>query len=97
MQQTANRLRSVLLEFYPQALAAFPNLLHKAAQAVLAAVPTPALGARLTPRRIVALLHRVGRRNDPALSSTSGQLWPAMPCASRPRSRPPSARPLRRY
>jgi transposase len=67
MQQTANRLRSVLLEFYPQALAAFPNLLHKAAQAVLAAAPTPALGARLTPRRIIALLHRVGRRNDPDL------------------------------
>jgi transposase len=67
MQQTANRLRSVLLEFYPQALVAFPNLLHKAAQAVLAAAPTPGMGVRLTPRRIVALLHRVGRRNDPHL------------------------------
>jgi transposase len=67
MQQTANRLRSVLLEFYPQALAAFPNLLHKAPQTVLAAAPTPVLGARLTSRRVVALLHRCGRRNDPTL------------------------------
>jgi len=67
MQQTANRLRSVLLEFYPQALQAFPNLLHKAAQTVLAAAPTPAHGARLTPKRVVALLHRCGRRNDPSL------------------------------
>ena len=67
MQQTANRLRSVLLEFYPQALQAFPNLLHKATQTLLAAAPTPAHGARLTPKRVVALLHRCGRRNDPCL------------------------------
>jgi transposase len=67
MQQTANRLRSILLDFYPQALLAFPNLLHKAAQAVLTAAPTPAHGARLTSRRVVTLLHRCGRRNDAAL------------------------------
>jgi transposase len=67
MQQTANRLRSVLLEFYPQALQAFPNLLHKATQTVLAAAPTPAHGARLTSKRVVALLRRCGRRNDPGL------------------------------
>ena len=67
MQQTANRLRSVLLEFYPQALQAFPNLLHKATQAVLAAAPTPARRSRLTPQRVVALLHLFGRPNDPSL------------------------------
>lgn len=67
MQQTANRLRSLLLEFYPQALQAFPNLLHKSTQAVLAAAATPAQGARLTATRVVALLRRCGRRNDPAL------------------------------
>ena len=66
-QQTTNRLRSVLLEFYPQALQAFPQLKHKAALATLAAAPTPAKGLRLTPTRVVALLHRCGRRNDPAL------------------------------
>ena len=31
LHQTVSRLRSVLLEFYPQALQAFPNLKHKAA------------------------------------------------------------------
>ena len=65
--QTISRLRSVLLEFYPQALHAFPQLKHKAALAVLGAAPTPAKGQRLTGKRVVALLHRCGRRNDPAL------------------------------
>ena len=67
MQQTANRLRSALMQYYPQALAAFPNLLHKAAQTILAAAPTPARGRRLTPSRVMTLLHRCGRRNDRAL------------------------------
>lgn len=67
MHQTTSRLRSVLLEFYPQALQAFPQLKHKAALTVLAAVPTPDAGECLTARRLVALLHRCGRRNDPAL------------------------------
>lgn len=66
-QQTVSRLRSVLLEFYPQALQAFPQLKHKAALAVLAAAPTPTRGKKLTRRRVVALLHRCGRRNDEAL------------------------------
>ncbi len=61
------RLRSVLLEFYPQALQACPNLQHKATQAVFAAAPTPAAGARLTPGKVVALLRTCGRRNDTAL------------------------------
>ena len=42
LHQTVSRLRSVLLEFYPQALQAFPNLKHHAATTVLAAAPTPA-------------------------------------------------------
>jgi len=67
MHQTISRLRSVLLEFYPQALQAFPQLKHKAALTVLAAVPTPEAAECLTARRLVALLHRCGRRNDPAL------------------------------
>ncbi len=67
LHQTNNRLRSVLLEFYPQALQAFPNLKHKAALTVLAAAPTPELGAKLTARKLVALLHGCGRRNDTAL------------------------------
>ena len=67
LHQTISRLRSVLLEFYPQALQAFPKLKHHAATTVLAAAPSPAAGMRLTPRRIEALLHKCGRRNDPAL------------------------------
>ena len=67
LHQTVSRLRSVLLEFYPQALQAFPKLTHKAALSVLAAVPTPAAGQRLTRRRAVTLLQRSGRGNHPAL------------------------------
>jgi transposase len=67
LHQTVSRLRSVLLEFYPQALVAFPNLQHKAALAVLAAAPTPSDARQLTARRIIALFHRCGRRNDPSL------------------------------
>ncbi len=50
-----------------QALQAFPNLKHNAALTVLAAAHTPELGAKLTTRKVVALLHRCGRRNDTAL------------------------------
>lgn len=67
LHQTTSRLRSVLLEFYPQALRAFPNLKHQAALTVLAAASTPELGSRMTSRKVVALLHRCGRRNDPNL------------------------------
>ena len=64
LHQTVNRLRSVLLQFDPQALQAFPNLQHKAAQAILSAAPTPRQGTRLTTRRVVTVLHGCGRRND---------------------------------
>lgn len=68
MHQTISRLRSVLLEFFPQALQAFPKLKHHAATTILAAAPTPAAAAKLTTRRVEALLHRCGRRNDPGLA-----------------------------
>ena len=67
LHQTISRLRSVLLEFYPQALQAFPNLKHRAALTVLTAVPTPGAGQKLTRSRLESLLHRSGRRNDPGL------------------------------
>lgn len=67
LHQTISRPRSVLLEFYPTALQAFPNLKHRAAVAVLSAAPTPASGRDLTRRKVVAVLHRSGRRNDPSL------------------------------
>ncbi|GAA3560979.1 IS110-like element IS117 family transposase [Amycolatopsis ultiminotia] len=67
LNQTVSRLRSVLLEFYPNAVTTFTNLKHHATTAILAAAPTPEAAARLNRRRVVALLHRCGRRNDPGL------------------------------
>jgi transposase len=67
LHQTISRLRSLLLEYYPQALVAFPKLTHHAAMAVLAAAPTPDAAQRLTRRKIVSLLRGCGRRNDPTL------------------------------
>lgn len=67
-QAAVNRLRSLLVEFYPQALVAFSNLTHKAALEVLGAAPTPAAGRKLTRSRIVALLRRSGRGNRPGLA-----------------------------
>ena len=67
MHQTVSRLRSVLLEFYPQALKTFPNLQHKAALTILAIASSPATGQRLTAKRVVTMLQRCGRRNDPHL------------------------------
>jgi transposase len=67
-QQATSRLRSLLAEFYPQALLAFPNLTHRAAAVILHAAPTPQAAQRLTPRRVVALLKQAGRRNDTGLA-----------------------------
>jgi transposase len=66
-QQTMNRLRSLLREYYPQALQAFPNLTHRAAAVVLRDAPTPQAASRLTARRVVRLLKQAGRRNDAGL------------------------------
>ncbi len=67
-QLTVNRLRSVLLEFYANALVAFPNLTHKAALEVLRAAPTPGHGEKLTHKRVVTLLRRSGRGDRPGLA-----------------------------
>jgi transposase len=67
LHQTTSRLRSVLLEFYPQALKAFPTLTHRAALSILAVVATPSQGRKITRSRIITMLHRCGRRNDPSL------------------------------
>lgn len=67
-QQTTNRLRSLLRDYYPQALVAFPNLTHRAAASVLRAAPTPQAAAQLTPRRVVTLLKAARRRNDAGLA-----------------------------
>ena len=67
-QLTVNRLRSVLVEFFPQALKAFPILTHKAALEVLRTASTPALGAKLTHTQVVTLLRRSGRGDRPGLA-----------------------------
>lgn len=68
LNQTVSRLRSVLLDYYPQAIQAFPNLKHHAATAVLTAAPTPEAARQLTRDRLVGILHECGRRNDPGLA-----------------------------
>jgi transposase len=58
----ANRLRSTLREFYPQALEAFGTKLSSPdAVAVLTVAPTPALGRRLSLSKLAAVLRRAGR------------------------------------
>jgi transposase len=69
-QLTVNRLRSVFLEFYPNALAAFPILTHKAALEILAATPTPGSALKLNRKRVVMLLQRSGRGDRPGLADT---------------------------
>jgi transposase len=68
-QQTANRLRSLLREFFPSALQAFPDLTTRTALVVLAAAPTPRAAAELTRAGLTDLLHAAGRGTRPAEAS----------------------------
>lgn len=66
-QQIGNQIRDLLKDFYPAALVAFDQLpeggLARAdARTVLAAAPTPAQAAKLTPARLRRLLINAGRR-----------------------------------
>ncbi|MDP1820762.1 MAG: IS110 family transposase [Acidimicrobiales bacterium] len=61
-QRQLNQLRSTLREFYPAALAAFPELNHNDALTVLAIAPTPSLGRQLSISKIAAALRRGGRQ-----------------------------------
>jgi transposase len=63
-QRQTNQLRSMLREYYPAALAAFPELAGRDALAVLAAAPTPAAGRALSVDAIIDLLRRAGRRRN---------------------------------
>jgi transposase len=64
-QQVGNQVRDLLKEFYPAAIVAFADLdggLTRAdARAILAAAPTPAQAAELTPARLRRLLTKAGR------------------------------------
>ena len=66
-QQIGNQIRDLLKDFYPAALVAFDRLpaggLARAdARTILAAAPTPAQGAALSPARLRRLLISAGRR-----------------------------------
>jgi transposase len=64
--QAHNKLRSLLREYYPGLLAAFATtrggIMRPEARALLAAAPTPADAARLTPPELVGLLRQAGRQ-----------------------------------
>jgi transposase len=59
-----NALRSALREFYPGALAAFDELGHPDALAVLAVAPDPERGRQLSATQLVAALRRGGRQRN---------------------------------
>lgn len=61
-QRHGNRLRSALREYYPAAVATFPDVADRDALAVLGKAPTPQAGARLSVSQIRAALKRGGRQ-----------------------------------
>jgi transposase len=63
-QRQTNQLRSTLREYYPGALAAFDDLAHPDALAVLAKAPTPELGRRLSTAQIRSALKAAGRQRN---------------------------------
>lgn len=63
-QRQTSQLRSTLREYYPGALAAFDDLAHPDALAVLAKAPTPELGRRLSTAQIRSALEAAGRQRN---------------------------------
>jgi len=61
-QRQVLRLRAALQEFFPAAVAAFPDLAAADALALLQAAPDPTSAARLSRTQVVAALERAGRR-----------------------------------
>ena len=59
-----NRLRSALREYFPAALAAFPDLAHGDALGVLARAPGPREAARLSTAKIRSALRSGGRQRN---------------------------------
>ena len=76
-QQTANRLRSLLREYFPGALLAFPDLTTRSALAVLTAAPTPAAAAALTRANLTDLLRAAGRGTRPADAARLAEVFAA--------------------
>ena len=59
------RLRHQLREYFPAALAAYPDLVAPEALELLAKAPDPASAARLSKAQLSAALKRAGRRGIP--------------------------------
>lgn len=76
-QQTANRLRSLLREFFPTALQAFPDLTTRTALAVLSVAPTPTAATELTRAALTDLLHAAGRGTRPSDASRLVEIFAA--------------------
>lgn len=71
-QRLTNQLRSALRDYFPGALAAFEDLHHPDALAVLGKAPTPTQARRLSTNQIKAALTRGGRQRN--LDSRAGQI-----------------------
>ena len=65
-QRSVLRLRSVLREFFPAALEAFPELTASEALELLGRAPDPARGAALSLAKVTAALKRARRRGPEA-------------------------------
>lgn len=68
-QQIGNQIRDLLKDFYPAAIVAFAGLpegglTRRDARTILAAAPTPAQAATLTPARLRRLLIKAGRQRN---------------------------------
>lgn len=75
-QAQVNTLRSTLREFYPAALAAFPDLTSGDALALLAVAPSPEAGRRLTQQRVETLLRKAGRQRN--ITTKAGEIRAAL-------------------
>jgi transposase len=85
-QRQVNSLRSLLREYYPAALAAFDDLDHRDALAVLSRAPTPQTGRRLSPSAIATALRRGGRRR--AIKDRAAEIHTALRA---PQPEPPTS------
>lgn len=63
-QRLTNQLRSALRDYYPGALAAFDDLHHHDALAMLTKAPTPTQGRQLSTTQIKAALKQGGRQRN---------------------------------
>jgi len=73
----AQAVRSLLREFFPAALLAFPDLTTATALVVLTAAPTPAEAASLSQEQILDLLREAGRGTLPKQAARLGEIFAA--------------------